>query len=188
MKSTLLLAGLLAVSGGLAHAQGLTIAGNGRMGLQYDNNGLAGGSDWRAENRLQLNFTAAAEGDNGLRFGAFSRAQMDVGRAGLFSGSRVWVETSGLRLTFGNQDGAIATSGTARGVDGRIGYEGGQQHGETGGLRGVTPVSAGRPVPARIPAANQLRICAMPVMGGRPRSRPSAGAVSNWAFVPRLVP
>ena len=137
MKSTLLLAGLLAVSGSLAHAQGLTIAGNGRMGLQYDSNGFAGGSDWRAEHRLQLNFTATAEGDNGLRFGAFSRAQMDVGRTGLFSGSRVWVEASGLRLTFGNQNGAIATSGTARGVGGRIGYEGGQQHGETGGLRGV---------------------------------------------------
>lgn len=121
----------------MAHAQGLSIAGNGRMGVQYDSNGFAGGTNWRTESRLQLNFTASAEADHGLRFGAFSRVEVSQGGTGDFSGHRVWAEAANLQLTFGNQDGAIATTGTARGIGGRVGYEGGQLHGETGGLRGV---------------------------------------------------
>lgn len=148
MKYILLSAGLLAVTPVLAQAQGLSIGGAGRMGVQYDSNGFTTGSgaatNWRTETRLRFNFSATVEADHGLRFGGFTRLQ--TGTAGStasamtvapFSGARVFVEASGLRLTFGNQNGAIATSGTARGVGGRVGYEGGQLHGETGGLRGV---------------------------------------------------
>lgn len=137
MKIVILSAGLLAASSVVAHAQGLSISGDGRMGVQYDSNGFAGGTNWRIESRARLNFAATVEADHGLRLGAFSRVQINHGSTGLFSGHRVWVEASGLRLTYGNQDGAIATSGAARGIGGRVGYEGGQQHGETGGLRGA---------------------------------------------------
>ncbi|MCC5968604.1 MAG: porin [Pararhodobacter sp.] len=143
MKFVILTAGLLAVSPVVAYAQGVSIGGNGRMGVQYDSNGYAGGTtNWRMESRMRLNFSVTVEADHGLRFGAFTRVQTDTTSSlgqttGHFSGHRVWAEGAGLRVTLGNQDGAIATSGTARGVGGRVGYEDGQQHGETGGLRGV---------------------------------------------------
>lgn len=137
MKSLLLSAGLLAVSSAVAHAQGLSISGDGRMGVQYDSNGFAGGSNWQIESRARLNFTSIVEADHGLRFGAFTRVQINHGNTGLFSGHRVWVGASGLRLTHGNQDGAIATSGAARGIGGRVGYGASRQHGETAGLRGA---------------------------------------------------
>jgi len=148
MKFVLLSAGLLAVTPVVANAQALSISGNGRMGVQYDSNGFTthGGTatNWRTESRLRLNFAVAVEADHGLRFGGFTRLELGTGGSSAttmavapFSGARVWVEASGLRLTFGNQDGAIATSGTARGVGGRVGYEDGQLHGEIGGLRGV---------------------------------------------------
>jgi outer membrane protein OmpU len=97
------------------------------MGVNYDSNGYAiWGSDWRTENRLRLNFNVAVTADHGLTFGAFTRAQMQSANppvgTGVFSGSRVWVEASGLRLTFGNQSGAIAST-----------YVGGQFPGYTGG-------------------------------------------------------
>ncbi len=147
MKSVKLSAGLLALSVGAVQAQGLSIGGNGRMGVQYDSSGLntlTGTSNYRTEARLQLDFSATVRADHGLRLGAFTRARMQSQggtatqqQTGQFSGARVFVEAEGFRLTFGNQHGAIATSGTARGVGGRVGYEGGQQHGETAGLRGV---------------------------------------------------
>lgn len=137
MKILVLSAGLLAVSSVVAHAQGLAVTGDGRMGVQYDSNGFANNSDWRIEWRGRLNFTGIAEADHGLRLGAFTRVQTDRGVAGPFSGLRIRAEASGLRLTIGNQDGAIATSGAARGIGGRVGYGAGRQHGETGGLRGA---------------------------------------------------
>ena len=154
MKSNYLAAGALALSGGMAAAQGLSIGGEGRMGVQYDTNGFAtatGTSRYRTEARLRLNFSATVQGDHGLTFGAFSRVQMATagGTAstqgtGVFSGARVFAQAAGFRLTFGNQNGAIATSGAARGIGGRVGYEGGQQNGETAGLRGaVTRFNSG---------------------------------------------
>lgn len=147
MKSIYLSAGLLALSASVVQAQGLAIGGAGRMGVQYDSNGfttLTGTSNYRTEARLQLNFSATVEADHGLRFGAFTRARMQSAggtataqNTGVFSGARVFAEAEGFRLTFGNQNGAIATSGAARGIGGRVGYEGGQQNGETAGLRGV---------------------------------------------------
>lgn len=144
MKIAVLSAGLLALSATFAHAQGLSIGGEGRMGVQYDSNGfttLGGTSNYRTEARLQLNFAATVQADHGLRFGAFSRVRIQSAggtataqNTGVFSGARVWAEASGFRLTFGNQDGAVAGTGTARGVGGRVGYEGGQLEGETVGL------------------------------------------------------
>ncbi len=137
MKTLLLATTLLAASATLAHAQAVTITGEGRMGLMY----TSGGAGWSTENRLTLNFNVAVQADHGLSFGAWTRARIS-GRAatatpgGYFSGSRVWVEASGLRLTFGNVDGALATAGTSHGWLGgcMIGYEGGTLCGDAVGL------------------------------------------------------
>lgn len=117
MKNLLLASTALVLSAGLAHAQAVTITGEGRMGIQYDNAGF-GGSNWRQEQRLTLNFNVSVQADHGLTFGAWTRARMQTGglgvaNQGVFSGSRVWVEANGLRLTFGNQDGAFRAAGAS---------------------------------------------------------------------------
>lgn len=145
MKKILLASTALVLSAGLAHAQAVRITGEGRMGIQYDEFGFGGGSNWRQENRLTLNFNVSVEADHGLTFGAWSRARMQtagLGTAnlGVFSGSRVWVESNGLKLTFGNQDGAIRGAGTAMGYAGGcgVGYEGGIQCWDAAGLLAVS--------------------------------------------------
>jgi len=150
MKKILLASAALALSAGVAHSQAVTIGGQGRMGVQYNSNQFVTRTgtltNWRTESRLQLNFSAAVQADHGLSFGGFTRLRLqNVGGTAtqdstqMFSGHRVWVEASGLRLTFGNQDGAIATTGTAMGYLGGcgIGYEGGQQCGDSVGLLGA---------------------------------------------------
>lgn len=151
MKKILLASTALILSGGMAAAQGLSIGGQGRMGIQYASGSpfvTAGGgtTSYRTEARLQLNFAATVQADHGLTFGAFSRARMQstggtatTQATGVFSGARVYAEASGFRLTFGNQDGAITTHGTAMGYLGGcgVGYEGGQQCGDSVGLLGA---------------------------------------------------
>lgn len=150
MKKILLASAALALSAGVAHSQAVTIGGQGRMGVQYSNIGFVTRTgaltNWRTESRFQLNVSAAVQSDHGLSFGGFTRLRLQTagGTATqmtnqMFSGHRVWVEASGLRLTFGNQDGAIATTGTAMGYLGGcgIGYEGGQQCGDSVGLLGA---------------------------------------------------
>jgi len=146
MKNVLLATTALVLSAGLAHAQAVTITGEGRMGLMYSNDldgpggllpGAAGNTGWSTENRLTLNFNVAVQADHGLSFGAWTRARVSGrGATGVFSGSRVWVEASGLRLTFGNVDGAFRGTGVAFGYAGGcgVGYEGGQQCGDSMGL------------------------------------------------------
>jgi len=144
MKKLLLASTALVLSAGLAHAQAVTITGEGRMGVQYDSFGFAG-SNWRQENRLTLNFNVSVQADHGLAFGAWTRARMSVTGQGTalgngFSGSRVWVQANNFRLTFGNQDGAIRGAGTAMGYAGGcgIGYEGGIQCWDAAGLLSVS--------------------------------------------------
>lgn len=153
MKKILLATTALVLSAGLAQAQGLSIGGEGRMGIIHTNAGPSGGfwvpfvpasTSTVQENRFQLNFTATAQADHGLSFGAFSRVRITNGATGVFSGSRVWVEASGLRLTFGNQDGALVGAGVAMGYLGGcgIGYVGGHLCGDSAGLLGVSQLFA----------------------------------------------
>lgn len=138
MKNLLLASTALVLSAGLANAQAVTISGEGRMGVMGTNAGA--GWAWAQENRLQLNFNVSVQADHGLKFGAFSRVRITNGAAGAFSGSRVWVESNGLRLTFGNTDGAVRGAGASHGYAGGcgVGYEGGQQCGDSVGLLAVT--------------------------------------------------
>jgi len=151
MKKILLASTVLAFSAGLANAQNVSIGGQGRMGVIAAH---AGWWVWAQENRLQFNFSVSVEADHGLTFGAFSRARMNNGTAAVFSGSRVWVESNGLRLTFGNQDGAFRGAGASHGYLGGcgVGYVGGIVCGDSAGLLGVTQgfASTGGGAPARI--------------------------------------
>ena len=128
MKNILLASTALVLSAGMASAQGLTISGQGRMGVQY-NSTMA--QTTMQENRLQFNFNVSVAADNGLTFGAYSRVRINNGgtfldpafpatsaRGGFFSGSRVWGEIAGFRITVGNQDGAVRGAGTAFGYAG----------------------------------------------------------------------
>lgn len=138
MKNILLASTALVLTAAAAQAQAVRIGGEGRMGIIYDE--VNGVSDTFQENRLQFNFSVAVEGDNGLSFGAFSRARITNGNTGVFSGSRVWVEASGLRLTFGNIDGAVRGAGTSHGYvgGGVVGYIGGYYGHDIAGLLGST--------------------------------------------------
>src|SRR5690606_5961805 len=124
---------MLVASATLAHGQAVTITGEGRMGVQVPYLPGPGVHFWQQEQRLRLSFEVAVQADHGLSFGAWPRAQMGTVFPGMaapggFSPARVWVETNGFRLTFGNSDGAIATYGYSHGWLGGcgVGYEGGQ--------------------------------------------------------------
>lgn len=136
MKNLLLASTALVLSAGLANAQALNITGEGRMGVTGTNQ--TGANVWTIENRLTLNFNVSVQADHGLTFGAWARARTSGTTTAGLSGSRVWVEASGLRLTFGNQDGAIRQAGAAFGYAGgcSVGYEGGQQCLDSVGLLG----------------------------------------------------
>ena len=138
MKKLLLASTALVLSAGLANAQALNITGEGRMGIVAANGG--GGWAWSVENRLTLNFNVSVEGDHGLTFGAWMRARTSgFGGLNQLSGSRVWVEANGLRLPFGNQDGAIRGAGTIGYAGGcSVGYVGGNICGDTAGLIGIS--------------------------------------------------
>jgi hypothetical protein len=154
MKKILLASTALVLSAGIAQAQAVRITGEGRMGILYERvSGDEGSaSAWAQENRLQLNFTVGVTADHGLTFGAFSRVRITNGATGVFSGSRVWVEASNLRLTFGNVDGAIRGAGVSHGYAGGcgVGYVGGHYCGDATGLLGLSTLGL---VPGYLSAA-----------------------------------
>ena len=120
MKKILLATTALVLSGGMAAAQGLSIGGMGRMGVNYTS-GAA--TQWNMERRLDLNFSVTVQADHGLTFGAFTRVRTNDEQAGTFNSFNAYVENSGLRLTFGNQAGAIEGFGVTGAAP--IGYTGG---------------------------------------------------------------
>ena len=140
MKRLLLSTTLLVASAGFAQAQAVSITGEGRMGILYEtiSTGGVSFSDWVQENRLVMHFNVEVAADHGLTFGGYSRVQINNGSTGVFSGSHIFVEASGLRLSFGNLDGAIITAGVAGGYPGcGIGYVGGHYCGDSAGLVGL---------------------------------------------------
>lgn len=154
MKKILLASTALALSAGVANAQGLAVTGLGRMGIQYANWAPYGGNNTRIESRFQLDFTATVTADHGLSFGAYSRARMATAGAGIanaggLSGARVWAEANGLRLTFGNVDGAfagLAVGGGTVGYTGMsfVGLAGIASNGDTQEFQSIGPAEAAR--------------------------------------------
>jgi hypothetical protein len=148
MKRLLLSTTLLVASAGFAQAQAVSIGGEGRMGIVYENIRLPGASfsGWAQENRLVLTFDVTVTADHGLTFGGFSRVQIDNGSTGRFSGSSIYAEANGFRLSFGNLDGAIITAGVAGGYPGcGVGYVGGHYCGDSAGLVGLFYIGLNNP-------------------------------------------
>jgi hypothetical protein len=133
MARSLLPALALVIVGGAqgVSAQTLSLSGEARMGVQALH---AGVWSWAQDATLQLDFEVGLEADHGLRFGAWTAAEMSNG-AGIFSGSRVWVEARGVALTLGNADGALTHAGYLGG--GGVGYEGGILNGDAAGLDAI---------------------------------------------------
>lgn len=155
MKKLLLATTALALSAGLANAQNLAVTGSARMGLTYAGSapgpavpaavGTLGAPALTAaattlESRVRIDFTATVAADHGLTMGAWTRINTSNAGAGTIAGGRVWVEGSGLRLTFGNQAGAI--QGTLVGA-GTVGYTGGGFAGGSAGMNTLTMGDSG---------------------------------------------
>lgn len=153
MKKFLIATTALTLAAGAAAAQdvstragSLTISGEARFGVGYTSTPAAGNKKTQLENRLTLDFNIVRETDSGVKFGAHSRLRIQRAGAnnsgfsgGSFTGSRVWVEASGVRLTVGNQHGAVRGIGASHGHAGGcgIGYEGGIQCWDAAGIIGT---------------------------------------------------
>jgi len=101
---------------------------------------VAAASTTVMEHRLQFNIAATVQADHGVTFGAATRVRIMAGNGGGFAGASVFVESNGVRLTFGNHDGAFRSAGASHGYLGGcyIGYVGGHLCGDTAGLIGRT--------------------------------------------------
>lgn len=123
MKNILLASTALVLSAGIAAAE-VRVTGDGRMGV-YDN-----GAVTNLDGRVRVNFGLSATGDHGLTFGGTLRIGQSWtgGAAGAAIGPRngsVFIQANGLRITYGDIDGAVAQRvaiyGGGLGYTGRIG-------------------------------------------------------------------
>jgi len=89
----------IALSAGMASAQGVSLSGDGRMGLIYD------GDDIRFTSRARVTFTLSGETDSGLAFGGSFRADNASNAASGAAGS-VFISGDFGRLAMGDVDGA----------------------------------------------------------------------------------
>ncbi len=111
MKRYLLATGILALSAGVAAAQGVTISGDARMGLAYDTQPQLEGSNvskWQMTSRARVEFTLSGQTDTGLTFGASFRvdnASEAAGNTNMTDGE-VFISGAFGTLTMGNPDSA----------------------------------------------------------------------------------
>ncbi|MEY8097476.1 porin [Falsihalocynthiibacter sp. S25ZX9] len=118
MKNLLIATTALVATAGVAAAD-ISVSGDGRMGLVYDDRdtfGLPGDSNIKMSSRIRIGFSASGETDNGLSFGGFIRADNSgagsAGRAG-----SVFISGSFGKLSMGDVDGAAkAAVGQVSGI------------------------------------------------------------------------
>ncbi len=112
MKKLLLASAALALSAGLASAQGVTLSGDARMGLVYDQkpelDDTANVSKWKMTSRARVTFTLSGQTDTGLNFGASFRADQAGAAVGNTSmtGGTVFISGAFGTLTMGDAAGA----------------------------------------------------------------------------------
>ncbi|WP_114965274.1 porin [Alkalilacustris brevis] len=107
MKKILIATTALALSAGMASAQGVTLSGNGWMGVDY--------SDTRTESkalfksRLRVQFNMAGETDGGLSFGGSFRADQADDAAGntMMDGGSVFIGGEFGTIEMGDVDSAL---------------------------------------------------------------------------------
>jgi len=106
MKKVLLATTAMALSAGVAYAE-VTISGNARMGLQYNDTPAGGAAKTTIEKRMTVDITASTETSSGITFGAKMRLRSEENIATIATGARVYLQTNGFELAMGNIDGAI---------------------------------------------------------------------------------
>lgn len=109
MKKLLLASAAMALSAGVASAQGVTISGDARMGLEYDDGRAEGNvANVQMTSRARVIFTLSGQSDSGFTFGASFRADNAGASAGNRenTGSGVFVSGAFGRLTIGDAAGA----------------------------------------------------------------------------------
>lgn len=125
MKKILLASTALVLSAGIAAAE-VRVTGDGRMGV--DRAAAVGGPTTNLSGRVRINFGLSASGDHGLTFGGTLRVgQYFAGgtSTSLISNGSVFIQAGGLRVTYGDIDGAVANTvaiyGGGLGYTGRVG-------------------------------------------------------------------
>jgi outer membrane protein OmpU len=111
MKKLLLASAALALSAGLASAQGVTVSGDARMGIDYDDTRSGPNvSNWQFTSRARVIFTLSGQSDTGLNFGASFRADQNrsagVDSGNAMTGGTVFISGAFGRLTMGDAAGA----------------------------------------------------------------------------------
>jgi outer membrane protein OmpU len=110
MKKILLATTVLGLSAGVAAAD-VTISGDGRMGILYDNATAAGAAlpagtrTLAFTSRIRVAFTVAGETDGGVAFGGTIRAD-NAAAGALGQAGSVFVSFGGMELRMGDVDGA----------------------------------------------------------------------------------
>ena len=119
MKNVLIASTALLLTGGAALAD-VTISGNGRFGLLYQETDVSGDTETTINLRLRFNIDASKETDSGVKFGGRIRLQYDSGDSFAFSdingttgeagaelsAAKLYASYGGMRLEAGNVDTA----------------------------------------------------------------------------------
>lgn len=118
MKKLLLASAALALSAGVASAQGIAISGDARMGLDYDDQrglniapgqrGRLNTSQFQFTSRARILFTLSGQTDTGMSFGAALRADNSVAATGntTMNGGNVFISGTFGTLRMGDVAGA----------------------------------------------------------------------------------
>lgn len=115
MKKILLASAALALTTSYAMAE-VTVGGNGRMGVIYNDDPLGLDGDWAFTSRIRIVFTASGETDGGLTFGGTIRADNAAGGASGTAGN-VYIQGAFGKLSMGDVDaGDQAAVGEVSGV------------------------------------------------------------------------
>jgi outer membrane protein OmpU len=105
MKKVLLATTVLGLTAPLVAAEGLTLSGYGRFGLDYDSG--AEFNESQINMRMRVNIDGSVETDSGITFGGRIRLQYSDGETGAsLSPALLYAEMSGFRVEVGNANTA----------------------------------------------------------------------------------
>lgn len=113
MKKLLLATTALALSAGVASAQGVSLSGDARMGITYTSTPAPNMGKFRFDSRARVAFTLSGETDGGLAFGAWFRAHGagDAASGNIGSNaSYVFISGDFGRLEMGDTAGAVQSA------------------------------------------------------------------------------
>jgi outer membrane protein OmpU len=108
MKKLLLITTILAITGGVAHAD-ISFSGDARMGISSTN----GGKNFKSSSRMRVRFSGSGETDGGLKFGGNMRTTQASDFSSTLAMQTLFIESATLgRLSIGDTDGAAQAAVT----------------------------------------------------------------------------